>query len=108
MCSVLSLLAWWRELVWQRPTVSEPQPLSSWFGISTGVRELPLAPDPQPKSAWRQPQGGSSMFDDLVVSSANPKRTNTSWTVMVSTIVQAAILGVLILIPLIYTEALPK
>src|ERR1700751_6446037 len=48
------------------------------------------------------------MFDDLVVSSANPKRTNTSWTVMVSTIVQAAILGVLILIPLIYTEALPK
>ena len=48
------------------------------------------------------------MFDDLVVSSANPKRTNTSWTVMISTIVQAAILGVLILIPLIYTEALPK
>ena len=48
------------------------------------------------------------MFDDLVVSSANPKRTNTSWTVMISTIIQAAILGVLILIPLIYTEALPK
>ncbi len=48
------------------------------------------------------------MFDDLVVSSANPKRTNKSWTVMISTIVQAAILGVLILIPLIYTEALPK
>src|ERR1700740_3357746 len=48
------------------------------------------------------------MFDDLVVSSANPKRTNPSWTVMISTIIQAAILGVLILIPLIYTEALPK
>jgi periplasmic protein TonB len=48
------------------------------------------------------------MFDDLVISSANPKRTHTSWTVMVSSIVQAAILGVFILIPLIYTEALPK
>jgi protein TonB len=48
------------------------------------------------------------MFDDLVVSSANPKKTHTSWTMMVSSIVQAAILGVFILIPLIYTEALPK
>ena len=48
------------------------------------------------------------MFDDLVVSSANPKRTHTSWTVILSSIVQAGILGILILIPLIYTEALPK
>lgn len=48
------------------------------------------------------------MFDDLVVSSPVAKKTHTSWTMVVSTIVQAAILGVLILIPLIYTEALPK
>ena len=48
------------------------------------------------------------MFDDLVVSSVNPKRTNTSWTMIISTIVQAGLLGILILIPLIYTEALPK
>jgi protein TonB len=48
------------------------------------------------------------MFDDLVVSSVNPKRTNTSWTVILSSIVQAGMLGILILIPLIYTEALPK
>src|SRR5271156_2144930 len=48
------------------------------------------------------------MFDDLVVSSANPKRTNNSWTVAVSAIIQACLLGILILIPLIYTEALPK
>jgi periplasmic protein TonB len=48
------------------------------------------------------------MFDDLVVSSANPKRTNKSWTVVLSAIVQAGLLGILILIPLIYTEALPK
>lgn len=48
------------------------------------------------------------MFDDLVVSSAQPKRTNTGWTMILSTVVQVAILGVLILIPLIYTEALPK
>ena len=48
------------------------------------------------------------MFDDLVVSSVQPKRTNAAWTTFVSTIVQLAIVGVMILIPLIYTEALPK
>jgi periplasmic protein TonB len=48
------------------------------------------------------------MFNDLVISGANSTKTNKSWTVLVSTIIQSAILGVLILIPLIYTEALPK
>jgi protein TonB len=47
------------------------------------------------------------MFDDLVLS-GKTKRTHKSWTVLLSTIVQALILGVMILIPLIYTEALPK
>lgn len=48
------------------------------------------------------------MFDELVESTATPKHTNKPWTVAVSAIVQAAMLGILILIPLIYTEALPK
>jgi protein TonB len=48
------------------------------------------------------------MFDDLVVSSANPKKTNKPWTVVLSAMIQAGLLGILILIPLIYTEALPK
>lgn len=48
------------------------------------------------------------MFDDLVISSAEPKRTKTWWTVMLSTAVQVGIVIVMILIPLIYTEALPK
>src|SRR5271163_292334 len=48
------------------------------------------------------------MFNDLVISGANSTKTNKSWTVLVSTIIHAAILGILILIPLIYTEALPK
>ena len=48
------------------------------------------------------------MFDDLLESTVEKKKTNKSWTVLVSTIVQATILGILILIPLIYTEALPK
>src|ERR1700689_3260692 len=47
------------------------------------------------------------MFDDLVLS-GKTKKTHKSWTVLLSTIVQALILGVMILIPLIYTEALPK
>jgi periplasmic protein TonB len=48
------------------------------------------------------------MFDDLLESTVVKKKTNKNWTVLVSTIVQATILGILILIPLIYTEALPK
>src|SRR4029077_12174068 len=45
---------------------------------------------------------------DLLESTVVKMKTNKSWTVLVSTIVQATILGILILIPLIYTEALPK
>jgi periplasmic protein TonB len=48
------------------------------------------------------------MFDQLVVSSAHTDRTNKPWTVAMSATVQALIVGILILIPLIYTEALPK
>jgi periplasmic protein TonB len=48
------------------------------------------------------------MFDQLVVSSAHGSKTNKPWTVAMSAIVQAVIVGILILIPLIYTEALPK
>jgi periplasmic protein TonB len=48
------------------------------------------------------------MFEEMVVSSPNPKKTNKPWTVVLSMILQTAFLGILILIPLIYTEALPK
>ena len=47
------------------------------------------------------------MFDQLVVS-GDVQKTNKPWSVALSATVQAAILGVLILLPLIYTEALPK
>lgn len=46
------------------------------------------------------------MFEDLL--EAESKKTNQPWTVVVSGIVQCVLLGILILIPLIYTEALPK
>ncbi len=48
------------------------------------------------------------MFDEMVISSPHPKKTNKWWTVLVSTAFQVAFLAILILIPLIYTEALPK
>src|ERR1035438_3295098 len=48
------------------------------------------------------------MFEDMVVSSSNPTKTNKPWTVVLSMLAQVLFLGVLILIPLIYTEALPK
>src|SRR5438270_10351406 len=48
------------------------------------------------------------MFDEMVVSSPHPTRTKKPMTVVISAVVQIAFLGILILIPLIYTEALPK
>ena len=48
------------------------------------------------------------MFDDLVISSAHPQKTHKPWAVTLSVIVQASIVGFMILLPLIYTEALPK
>ena len=47
------------------------------------------------------------MFEEMVVSTAG-KRTNKPWTVAVSMVFQVLFLAILILIPLIYTEALPK
>jgi protein TonB len=46
------------------------------------------------------------MFDQLVVSGPGGAKTNKPWTVVLSGFVQIGILVVLILIPLIYTEAL--
>src|ERR1700687_1617158 len=48
------------------------------------------------------------MFEDLVVSSPHPTKTNKPWTVVVSMVLQILLLTVLILIPLLFTEALPK
>lgn len=48
------------------------------------------------------------MFEEMVVSSPKNKKTNKPWTVVISMVVQVLFLLILILIPLIYTEALPK
>jgi protein TonB len=48
------------------------------------------------------------MFEDMVISSPHPTKSNKPWTVVVSMIAQSIFLAILILIPLIYTEALPK
>jgi len=48
------------------------------------------------------------MFEEMVVSSPKGKKTNKPWTVVISMVVQVLFLLILILIPLIYTEALPR
>jgi protein TonB len=48
------------------------------------------------------------MFEEMVVSNAKNKKTNKPWTVFISMMLQIGFLALLILIPLIYTEALPK
>jgi len=42
------------------------------------------------------------MFEEMVISSPNPKKTNKPWAVVVSMLFQVAFLGILILIPLIF------
>jgi protein TonB len=48
------------------------------------------------------------MFEEMVVSTSTAKKTNKPWTVVISMALQVGFLAILILIPLIYTEALPK
>ena len=48
------------------------------------------------------------MFDEMVLSSPHPTKTNKRWTIFISLAFQTLFVAILILIPLIYTEALPK
>ena len=48
------------------------------------------------------------MFEDSLLESAGKLKTGRGWTTAVSFTAQIALIGILILIPLIYTEALPK
>jgi protein TonB len=48
------------------------------------------------------------MFEDSLMESGGKIRTQTKWTTPISFIVQIALIGFLILLPLIYTEALPS
>jgi periplasmic protein TonB len=48
------------------------------------------------------------MFDQLVVSGARPSGSHKRWTVVLSAVGQSVLLGLLILVPLVYTEALPN
>jgi periplasmic protein TonB len=48
------------------------------------------------------------MFDDMVESTSKRGQGKKTWTLIVSAVFQVSLLAVLLLIPLIYTEALPK
>jgi periplasmic protein TonB len=48
------------------------------------------------------------MFEDSLIESGNRLKTKRGWTSMVSFLIQIGIIGVMVLIPLIFTEALPK
>lgn len=48
------------------------------------------------------------MFEDSLLESGNRLRKRSPWTTALSFLLQVGLLGVLVLIPLIYTDALPK
>ena len=48
------------------------------------------------------------MFEDSLIESAGRIRTKRGWTTLLSLVLQVLLVGFLVLVPLIYTEALPK
>jgi protein TonB len=48
------------------------------------------------------------MFEDSLIESGGRLKTKRGWTTVVSFILQVFLIGVLVLIPLLFTEALPK
>src|SRR5579863_10093278 len=48
------------------------------------------------------------MFEDSLIESGGKLKTKRGWTSIVSFTIQFGIIGVMVLIPLIFTEALPK
>jgi len=50
----------------------------------------------------------ATMFEDCLLESGGRMKTRRLWTTMFSVFLQAFLIGIMILVPLIYTEALPK
>jgi protein TonB len=48
------------------------------------------------------------MFEDSLLESAGKLRTRRKWTTVLSFFLQCVLIGILVLVPLIYTEALPR
>ncbi len=48
------------------------------------------------------------MFEDSLLESGKRGKTRRGWTTLLSFILQCFLIGIMILVPLIYTEALPK
>ncbi len=48
------------------------------------------------------------MFEDSLLESGNKIKTKSTWTTLFSFFLQLILIGIAVLIPLIYTEALPK
>ena len=48
------------------------------------------------------------MFEDSLLESSGRFRTKRKWTTVLSFVLQCLLIGVMILVPLIYTEALPR
>src|ERR1700758_4393496 len=48
------------------------------------------------------------MFEDSLIESGGKLKTKRGWTSIISFLIQFMIIGVMVLIPLIFTEALPK
>src|ERR1700757_3897448 len=62
--------------------------------------------EPAPLSAL--PREYRVMFSDSLLESGSPEKKRRTWTTILSFSFQCALIGTLVIVPLIFTEALPK
>ena len=81
----------------QSPDVQERSPVKR-----PAVTQPMLVLLPAPPREYR------AMFSDSLLEPDSPERTRRTWTTVVSFSLQCALIGMLVILPLMFTEALPK
>src|SRR5271169_3762561 len=61
-----------------------------------------------PRCLYCYPKGAVSMFEDSLFDSGAGSRPRKTWPKLVSFALEAGAIGVLVLLPFLYTQALPK
>ena len=66
------------------------------------IQERPLAP------AARAPREYRTLFSDSLIESGSPEKKRRTWTTLVSYFFQCLLISLLVIMPLMFTEALPQ
>ncbi len=70
------------------------------------VKSAFVPPPPMPTTL--APRQYRAMFSDSLIDSSSPEKQRRTWTTLVSYIFQCLLIGLLVVLPLMFTEALPQ